>query len=111
MNQSVLRAGGLTLARQNYLSGIRFIQRPIPPGSPREIGGAEVLAPPPLVFHGANKRPLSGSNSADQNEDEQNNDQQAQTAARVIAPILAVRPGGECAKQHQNEQNEQNSSY
>jgi hypothetical protein len=24
--------GGLTLARQNYLSGIRFIQRPIPPG-------------------------------------------------------------------------------
>jgi hypothetical protein len=103
--------GGLTLARQNYLSGIRFIQRPIPLGSPREIGGAEVLAPPPLVFHGANKRPRSGSNYAEQKEDDQNNDHQAQTAARIIAPIPAVRPGRECANQHQNEQNEQNSSY
>ena len=85
MNQNILRAGDLTLARQNYSSGIRFIHRPIPPGG---------QTPPP------------GSNSAEQNEGDQNNNQQAQTAARVIAPTPAVWPRRECAEQHQNEYNQ-----
>jgi hypothetical protein len=46
------------------------------------------------------------SNPAQQQEHHQNDRHQAQPAAWVIAPILAMGPGGECADKHQDEQNE-----
>ena len=46
----------------------------------------------------------SGLNPAEQKQDDQNNQNQAQSAARVISPTPAVRPGRERAEQHQNEQ-------
>src|SRR5664280_813085 len=48
----------------------------------------------------------SHSNSAQQKQGNQNNYKQAQSAAGVIAPTLAVWPYRECADQHKNEHNQ-----
>ena len=52
----------------------------------------------------------SCSNYAQQEQDNQKGQNQAQSATWIIAPTPAVRPGGEGAEQHQNEQNHQDSS-
>jgi hypothetical protein len=50
------------------------------------------------------------SNPAQQKQDDENGQKHTQSAGRTISPIPAVWPGGECADQHQNEQNYQDSS-
>jgi hypothetical protein len=61
-------------------------------------------------FNGLRLQPMehsqSCSNSSQQKQDNQNNYQQAQAAARVIAPTFAVWPRGKCADQHKNEHNQ-----
>ena len=42
--------------------------------------------------------------------DEQNYDNQSQPAARAIAPASAVRPGGQRAQKHQNQNHNQNGA-
>ena len=50
------------------------------------------------------------SNPPQQEQDNQNGQHHAQSAAWVITPTPAVRPGGESAEQHQNKQDYQSSS-
>ena len=45
-----------------------------------------------------------------QHQDEQDQQNQAKPAARVVTPLSAVRPRGDCAQQHQNQNNDQNRS-
>ena len=63
----------------------------------RALAGASTLHPAP-------------SNPAQQNQDEEKGQHEAQSTTRVIAPIPAMRPGGQCAKQQQNQQDNQYSS-
>ena len=55
------------------------------------------------IFNPARVARLSMSNPAQQKQDDQNGQKHTESAGRVITPIPAVRPGRECADQHQNE--------
>jgi hypothetical protein len=56
------------------------------------------------------RSPLPGLNATQKKQDNYNNENQTQSAARIIAPTSAMRPGGKRAEQHQNEQHENDSS-
>jgi hypothetical protein len=47
---------------------------------------------------------------AQQYQDDQNQNDQAKPATRVVTPISAVRPSGQGTQQHQNQQDDQYSS-
>jgi hypothetical protein len=76
-------------------------------GTGRETAPMSVELPqlPTLVTDGMQPI-LFYSNSAQQKQDNQNNQKQAQSAARVITPTPAVWPRRKCAKQHKNEYNQ-----
>jgi hypothetical protein len=51
-----------------------------------------------------------GSYPVQQNQDNQNDQHQTQSTTGDIPPLTAVRPGWECAEQHQNKQDNQDRS-
>jgi len=60
-----------------------------------------------VMFHKIGEGP---SNSAQQQQDQQDDRDQAESAARIIAPVPTVRPSRPGAEQHEDEDNQQNSS-
>jgi hypothetical protein len=49
-------------------------------------------------------------NPAQQQQNDQNNKDQAQPATRVVTPLPAMRPRGQCTQKQQNQDDNQNST-
>src|SRR3954464_10423257 len=48
---------------------------------------------------------------AGEDQDQQDDDDQSETAARSVAPVAAVRPGGSRAEEHQKQDDEQDRTH
>lgn len=92
-------------------SGLPHVTTKASPGRSSTVGKkAGGGRPPPRLLVPLNSLRLSRPSSSDfpeQKQDDQNNQNQAQSSGRSITPIPAVRPSGQCAEQHQNQQNDQ----
>lgn len=92
--------GGLRGIWENRRVVRSFLRADCPPDGAGARDGADYEPSIPVlhIFHSLRLKP------AHENQYEQNHDYHSESTARVEAPVSAVRPGGQCADEKENDQ-------